>query len=441
VSLSQTPAYNLKVVLKETGIAADTLRAWERRYGLPRPNRTPGGHRLYSARDIETIRWLIARQGEGLSISHAVDLWREIEGQSRDPLNGMAQPGSVAGVSSADASLASLRERWLEACKSFNETIAEEVIAQALSYYPAESVVIDVLQHGLRELGESWYQGDISVQQEHFASALAMRRIDALIAATPQPTRPQLILAACPPEEWHTFSLLVLSLLVRRRGFHVVYLGANVPNDRLYETIRGIRPDLVLLATQHLTGAAALRGTATVLAEKGVQVAYGGRVFNTTPALREYIPGHFLGESLEASLDSIERLVSFPQPNPVVVEVSAQVSQTETEFREKRGVIEAVLMDEFKSRHLPMEYLETANRFFGNGILAALELGDITFLEPEMMWLQALLIQKDVTPDLLEPYLVSYTGVIRRVVETGLPMITEWVNKYRQNQSGNSSAS
>ena len=60
--ISQTPAYNLKVVLKETGITADALRAWERRYGLPMPERTSGGHRLYSHYDIETVKWLIARQ-------------------------------------------------------------------------------------------------------------------------------------------------------------------------------------------------------------------------------------------------------------------------------------------------------------------------------------------------------------------------------------------
>ena len=63
---STTPAFNLKVVLKETGLAADTLRAWERRYGMPMPQRTPGGHRLYSERDIEVIKWLMARQSEGL---------------------------------------------------------------------------------------------------------------------------------------------------------------------------------------------------------------------------------------------------------------------------------------------------------------------------------------------------------------------------------------
>ena len=57
MSISQTPTYNIKVVLNQTGIAADTLRAWERRYGLPVPQRTQGGHRMYSERDIETIVW------------------------------------------------------------------------------------------------------------------------------------------------------------------------------------------------------------------------------------------------------------------------------------------------------------------------------------------------------------------------------------------------
>ena len=84
---SKTPAYNLKVVIRETGLKADTLRAWERRYGLPQPERTSGGHRLYSQRDIEIIKWLMARQQEGLSISRAVDLWRGLESEGQDPLH------------------------------------------------------------------------------------------------------------------------------------------------------------------------------------------------------------------------------------------------------------------------------------------------------------------------------------------------------------------
>ena len=65
--------FNLKAVVRQTGIKPDTLRAWQRRYGLPSPRRSAGGHRLYSQRDIDTIQWLAARQQEGLSIKRAVE--------------------------------------------------------------------------------------------------------------------------------------------------------------------------------------------------------------------------------------------------------------------------------------------------------------------------------------------------------------------------------
>ena len=91
-SISQAPIYNLKAVLKETNLKPDVLRAWERRYELPAPQRTAGGHRLYSAYDIETVKWLRARQAEGLSISRAVDLWRDMVAAGRDPLAAYLPP-------------------------------------------------------------------------------------------------------------------------------------------------------------------------------------------------------------------------------------------------------------------------------------------------------------------------------------------------------------
>ena len=81
-----TPIYNLKAVVQETGLKPDTLRAWERRYSLPEPNRTGGGHRLYSQQDINTLKWLLARQDEGMTISRAVSLWRGLQAEGRDPL-------------------------------------------------------------------------------------------------------------------------------------------------------------------------------------------------------------------------------------------------------------------------------------------------------------------------------------------------------------------
>src|SRR5512147_124052 len=139
---STTPAYNLKVVLKETGLAADTLRAWERRYGLPTPNRTAGGHRLYSQRDIETIKWLMKRQVDGLSISRAVDMWNEQLASGTDPLAASAQQSALSSMAlpvqyqAADTTLDTLRGRWIESCLEYSESAAEQTLNQAFSMFP-----------------------------------------------------------------------------------------------------------------------------------------------------------------------------------------------------------------------------------------------------------------------------------------------------------------
>src|SRR3954471_22159999 len=72
--LSAEPIYNTRAVVQRTSVPADTFRAWERRYGVPVPIRTPGNQRLYSERDIATIAWLRDQTSEGMTISQAVAL-------------------------------------------------------------------------------------------------------------------------------------------------------------------------------------------------------------------------------------------------------------------------------------------------------------------------------------------------------------------------------
>ena len=56
ITLGPTAVYNIKAVVLETGLKPPTIRAWERRYGLPSPQRTEGGHRQYTQRDIDTLK-------------------------------------------------------------------------------------------------------------------------------------------------------------------------------------------------------------------------------------------------------------------------------------------------------------------------------------------------------------------------------------------------
>ena len=133
------PTYNLKAVVKETGIKPDTLRAWERRYGLPQPSRTSGKHRLYSQQDIDTLKWLVARQEDGLSISRAVNLYRSLEADGQDPLQMPqyaigSQPAAPVVVEGRN--IQELRREWLEACLDFDEQKAIAVLNQAFLQPP-----------------------------------------------------------------------------------------------------------------------------------------------------------------------------------------------------------------------------------------------------------------------------------------------------------------
>lgn len=427
--VNSTPTFNLKVVIKETGIAADTLRAWERRYGLPMPERTPGGHRLYSQRDIETVKWLMAKQREGLSISRAVDLWNELSASGEDPLP--APPSetiSVAQIASVSSvNLDMVRKQWLDACLTFNENIAEQVLNQAFALYPLDAVCIEVLQKGLTEMGELWYQEKATVQQEHFTSALAHRRLDALIAAAPPPTRSETILIGCTAEEQHTFSSLLLTLLLRRRGLKVVYLGANVPNQRFKETLLSIKPHLVILSAQLLQTANGLRETAENLMASGARVAYGGRIFNLLSEIRKRIPAHFLGESLQEAIQAVETLLRTDMPLKDFSPVSEQEKNLSNIFSRKLSLITINTLTETNKIGIPEKYTLIATKQLGNDLMATLSLGNIQVLSSEIEWIKGLLREQIQNDTDLKNFLEAYAKAVDSAMgKDGLP-VSSWL--------------
>jgi len=220
-----------------------------------------------------------------------------------------AEPAAAAPVLVEGETVAELREEWTSGCLDYDEQRAEQALAQAFALYSPEAVVLEVLQKAISHIGQAWARGEVTVQQEHFCSGLAVRRLQALNMGTPPPSRPGRIVIACPPREEHVISLLVLSYLLRRRGWGVIYLGANVPLERLESLIRATNPQLVVLAAQVRETAASLGEMASALERAGVRVGYGGLIFNLEPDLRQQISGHFLGETVDQALPAIEALV------------------------------------------------------------------------------------------------------------------------------------
>jgi DNA-binding transcriptional MerR regulator len=80
------PKYGIRAAWKHTGLKPGTLRAWERRYGVPSPLRQSNGHRLYTEYDLRLLRWLAAQTEAGMTIGRAVDFLRHLQSRGQDPI-------------------------------------------------------------------------------------------------------------------------------------------------------------------------------------------------------------------------------------------------------------------------------------------------------------------------------------------------------------------
>jgi DNA-binding transcriptional MerR regulator len=406
------PLYNLKAVINEVGLKPATLRAWERRYDLLKPKRSPGGHRLYSRQDIDLLKWLIERQKEGLSISSAVEMWKSQHGNYQDISRQIQTPIPIFGT--GETILDELREQWLFACLVFDDQAANRTLDQAFAFAAPEIILSEVLQKGLAQIGERWYAGSVSVQQEHFASAIAIRRVNALLAATATPTRSRHILVACPPGEQHDFVLLMISYLLRRRGWDVVYLGSDVPLLDLDVTIQSTSPILIISAAQTLEAAASLRMMSEYMLTQGVPLAYGGGLFNQVPAATQSISGYFLGPEVASVPQMVERLVTAAPPMPSAKPIPLQYTQTLTRFLQNEGVIDTHVASDLRSELVNPVQLDDANADLNQFVASALALGDITLLDYSCTWLNGLLKTYGLSTSWIRQYYVTYRQAVER---------------------------
>lgn len=216
---------------RRTGVSPELLRAWETRYELLRPARSPGGFRLYSAADETRIRRMTRLIAGGVSAAEA----------ARQALTGddvQAPTGSTIIDGLADSLRTALDE--------FDGAGAHSAFDRLLASVSVEVVLADVVLPYLRDLGGRWAAGRASVAQEHFASNLIRGRLLALARDWDTGHGPVLLLA-CLPGEAHDLGLIVFGILAARRGWRVTFLGADTPLDTVHATIRNIQPALTVV--------------------------------------------------------------------------------------------------------------------------------------------------------------------------------------------------
>jgi methanogenic corrinoid protein MtbC1 len=163
------------------------------------------------------------------------------------------------------------------ALDGYDEADAERVVDEVLERFELEDAIARVLMPFLMQVGDRWGSGELSVTQEHFASHIVRTRLSAIAAGmSAEPDRPTVVVA-CPPGERHDIALLAFSILLRREGWQVRYLGADTPTTDLAFACRRIEPDLVVVATSRSTALlGAAQGLRKIAARHSVAIAGGG---------------------------------------------------------------------------------------------------------------------------------------------------------------------
>ncbi|MEO5577297.1 MAG: GAF domain-containing protein [Gaiellaceae bacterium] len=219
---------NIAAVAQRTGIGSDTLRKWERRYGVLRPSRTPGGQRRYDKREVARVEWLRDRLGEGFRIGEAAALLETDYGDAESSMTGL-RDAIVAAVAGTDTRrLAGLVER------SFTlhdvETAVEEIVAPAL-----------------RLVGDRWKRGAECIAEEHLLSHVVLARLRSLLDDPRSAVRGTAVLA-CAPGERHELGLLALAVLLQADGWLGIYLGPDTPLEASVTAAIRTNADLLCLS-------------------------------------------------------------------------------------------------------------------------------------------------------------------------------------------------
>lgn len=206
----------IREISRVTGVNTVTLRAWERRYGLLKPQRTTKGHRLYSRADIDCVKDIQLWLGRGLAISKVKALLsNQMSNQLPSQLLGQAD-------TTVDSNWLELSRQMQVAINGFKRKPLQGLIEETLSLYPVEMVADYLFSALLIEL-----QGDeagMASRREFFVNLALEVILEAQARQRKTATGEQvLLLVASPQENGLLAQLLAYRLLIN--GYQTEYLG------------------------------------------------------------------------------------------------------------------------------------------------------------------------------------------------------------------------
>jgi DNA-binding transcriptional MerR regulator/methylmalonyl-CoA mutase cobalamin-binding subunit len=228
--------YRIHAVAEMTGIPAATLRAWERRYGVPEPRRTESSYRVYSDADVALIRHVRELCEQGMAPSEAAKLvMADVEHRN------------VQSANSADP-FAHAAAAIVQAVAAYDPHQLEGAVRHAMALGPAAVVFERVFRPAMSEIGQRWHDGVFSVGQEHMATSIVEAATASMLRLISREDAERTAVVACFADDTHTMPILGFALQLATWGFDVVRLGARTPPLAIRQAVEELEPAIVGLS-------------------------------------------------------------------------------------------------------------------------------------------------------------------------------------------------
>jgi len=227
----------MKVVSKRTGLSPHVLRAWEKRYGVVEPVRTPTNRRLYREVDLQRLLLLAKLTVRGYNIGH---ICNKPENELRELLREMeaAEEPDQASAPPAPSGGSELLQQALDATLRLDAHDLEDILRGASVTLSRPHLIDQLILPLLEHIGAMWQRGDMRVAHEHLAAAVIRSFLGNLTAAhSVLPNAPRFVVTT-PAGQLHELGALMVASTAAAQGYRVLYLGPNLPAEEIAAAVQ-----------------------------------------------------------------------------------------------------------------------------------------------------------------------------------------------------------
>lgn len=234
--------YPMKLVVHRTGLSAHVLRVWERRYGAVTPFRSDSNQRLYTEEETARLETLarLTRAGHGIRQIAILPL-AELQSMLED------LPEESETASLVEAADDPLETAW-QCVVALDPNGLRKVLDRAAVALGVSGLMTDLLIPLIHQIGNGWENGELSIAEEHAASAVIREALFLSSEPFAETTGAPLLVLTTPTGQLHELGALLVSAIARQQGWDVIYLGPSLPSAEIARAVLSTEPTALALS-------------------------------------------------------------------------------------------------------------------------------------------------------------------------------------------------